>query len=120
MKNTGVGILEAISTRSDGSLKIVIGTNEVDSTEASRLFDLRNKFIKYLLSDNNISPLDEQLIDDVKIRDGKKVKTPSQRLRAVMFRVCEQSGNKEHFEEYYLNEMENLINNYKSRLDSEL
>ena len=104
----------------DGSVKLVIGTQELDSTEASRLFELRNRFIKYLLTDSNITPLDEQLIDDVKLKDGKKVKTPSQRLRAVIYRVAEQAGQKEHFEEYYLQEMENLINNYKSRLDSEI
>jgi len=120
MKIVFAGLLENISTRSDGTVKLVLGSQEIDSSQAAKMFELRNKFLKILMSDDNIQPLEESLIIETPLQDGKKIKSPSQRLRAVIFRVCEQMGNKEHFEQYYASEMENLISNYKSRLDSEI
>ena len=120
MKIVFAGLLENISTRSDGTVKLVLGSQEMDSTQAGRLFELRNQFIKILLTNDNINPLEENLLIETPLTDGKKVKSPSQRLRAVLYRVCEQMGNKEHFEQYYSSEMENIISNYKSRLDSEI
>ena len=117
MKNIGTGILEGIRTRNDGSLVFTVATQEIGSTEAARLFELRNKFLKYLLTDENISPLDEKLIDELKLKDGKKVKTKSQRLRAVLFRVWEQKETGLSFDEFYDGEMEKHIENYKQTLD---
>ncbi len=118
MKVVGSGILEGISTRNDGSIKLIIGTQELDSTDAARLFELRNKFIKYLLSDSNIDPASEALIDDLHLKDGKKSKTPAQRLRAVLFRVFEQEGGKEeNYDDWYKERMEEIINHYKKKLN---
>ena len=117
MKNIGTGILEGLSTRNDGSLVIKISTQEIESAEAARLFELRNKFLKYLLTDENISPLDEKLLEELKLKDGKKVKTQSQRLRAVLYRVWEISDSGVDFDTWYENEMTRIIEHYKQKLD---
>lgn len=117
MKNIGTGILEGISTRADGSLVFKIATQEIGSTEAARLFELRNKFLKYLLTDENISPLDEKLIEELKLKDGKKVKTRSQVLRSVLFRLWEISDAGVDFDTWYENEMTRIIDHYKTKLD---
>lgn len=110
-------MLETIATRQDGSLKFTCGTQEIEPHEAGNLLQLRGKFIKVLLSDTNISPLEEKLVDEENITGGKKPKSPGQRLRAVMFRVHEDQGLSIDFETWYKAEMEILISKYKEILN---
>lgn len=109
-------VLENISTRSDGSIKVSLATQEIDPSQAANLFTMRNRFMKVLLSDTNISPLEEKLVDEEQIQGGKKTKTSSQRLRAVMFRVHEASRINQEFDQWYKGEIENLITKYKDVL----
>lgn len=113
------GVIEGISTRNDGSVKLSIGTQELDSSKAGDLFQLRNKYVKILLSDSNISALEEKLVDEEKVQGGKKAKSPQQRLRSVMFRVHEQQGISQEFDQWYKTEVENLIDRYKEILNQE-
>jgi hypothetical protein len=110
------GTIEGISTRQDGTIKIVLGTQELDSALAGNLFQLRNKYVKCLLSDSNITDLEASLIDSEPIKNGKKVKSPSQRLRAVLFKVHEDQRIPTPFDDWYNNEMERLIDHYKNSL----
>lgn len=111
------GVLENIATRTDGSIKLVVGTQEMGTDDAGRLFTMRNKYIKVLLSDNNISPIEEKLIDEEHIEGGKKAKTHSQRLRAVMFKVHENQGIQQDFDKWYKAEMEIQIDKWKEILN---
>lgn len=110
-------IMEGISTRSDGSFKIVLSTQEIDKTQVSDLFSFVNKYSKAMFSDTNISPLEEKMIDETVMQDGKKVKTKSQRLRAILFRVHEHSGSELDFNTWYDNEMDVIISHFKKKLD---
>jgi hypothetical protein len=111
------GILEGISTRNDGSVKITFATQELDSAQAGNLFLMRNKFMKCLLSDTNISEIEEKLVDQESVNGGKKAKTHSQRLRNVMYRVWENGGIPMEFESWYKTEMERIIDRYKEVLN---
>lgn len=117
MKLILTGVIENIGTRQDGSVKLVLGANEMDSKQVGDLFQLRNQFVKCLLSDTNITPLEESLVNEENIKDGKKVKTKSQRLRAVLFRIHEQEKTSLTFDQWYDNKMESLIEHYRSKLD---
>ena len=110
-------VVEGISSRSDGSFKIVIGTQEIDKNQVADLFSLTNKFTKILITDGNISPIEESLVEATKMSGGKKAKTPAQRLRSVMFRIHEQQGINQEFEQFYSAEMERLIEQYKEMLE---
>ena len=46
--------VEAISTRTDGTVSIKIGTQELDPSNAALLFGFRGKYVKVLLSDNQL------------------------------------------------------------------
>lgn len=110
--------IEGISTRVDNTISIKIGTQELEPSSCVQLFQMRNKLVKILLSDSNISKVEEELIDSEVIAQVKKNKTSSQRLRAVLFRVNERNGgNEETFEAFYKGEMEKLIEHYKKKLD---
>lgn len=110
-------VVEKLSTLNDGSVKVTLSTQELDNSQASDLFFFRGKFVKCLLSDSNISHLEEELIDSTKLVGGKKPKSESQRLRAVLFKYHEHLGVNEDFEVFYKNEMNKLIDHYKSKLD---
>jgi hypothetical protein len=111
------GTVETISTRQDGTVKFTYGTQELDSRMAGDLFQLRNKYVKCFLSDSNITEMEAGLIDQTPIKNGKKVKTPSQRLRAVIFKVHEDQCISAPFEDFYNNEIERIIDQYKSTLN---
>lgn len=111
------GILENLSTRNDGSIKVAFGTQEIDPSQAGELFQLRGQYCKMMLSNTNISSLEEKLIDEEPITGGKKAKSPSERLRAVMYRVHEMKKLNIPFEDFYKTEMERLISSYKDVLN---
>lgn len=110
--------VESIASRVDGTITIKIGTQELDPSKAGELFQLRGKLCKILLSDSNITKLEEELVDNTNIVSGKKKKSASQRLRAVLFRINEANGgNEENFEAFYNSEMERIIEHYRNKLD---
>lgn len=108
-------IVESLNTRSDNSVVVKLSTREIDSSKAGELFQLRNRECKVLISDSNISTLEAELVDNTSLVSSKK-KTPSGRLRAVLYVWHEQSGSEIDFEQFYASEMEKLINHFKSKL----
>lgn len=112
-------IVETIATRQDGTLKFTLGTNELDSSQAGSLFQLRNKYVKVLLSDSNITNIEQELVDAEQIQDGKKKKSACQRLRNILFRVHELKRIPQEFDPWYHSEMERLIDTYKAILNEE-
>lgn len=110
--------VDGIASRVDGTVTIKISTQELDSSKAGEVFSLRGKAIKVLLSDSNISKLEEELIDSTQLVSGKKNKTQAQRLRNVLFRINEQNGGDEaSFENFYKLETDKIIEHYKSKLE---
>lgn len=110
------GILEGLRTRQDGSVSISFATQELDSSMAGNLFQLRGKYCKALYSDSNITKLEEEIIDSTAVVGAGKKKSSSQRLRAVLFILFQQSGLQIEFEDYYRTKMEEIIETFKSNL----
>ncbi len=115
MKIILAGVIENISTRADGSIKFTIGSQEMESSTAGRLLDMRGKYIKVLLSDSEITELEANVVDAEKVV-GTRKKTQSARLRAVLYIAWEQSGLQISFEDYYRTETERVIETVKSKL----
>lgn len=110
------GAVEGISTRADGSVKLIISTQEMDSANAASLFEFRRKYIKCLISDNNITPLEEALVNETQITDQRKAKTQSQRIRATLYRCWENAGLSIDFDTYYQTETERYLEHLKKQL----
>lgn len=113
--------VETISTRHDGSVKIVMGTYELNTQSAVKLFDLRKSEALMYLSSDNISQEELDALDGFKL-DSEKTdgKTPSQRLRAVLYVYWKQHKQKDiEFDIFYLKYMNRLIENIKDKLDAE-
>lgn len=111
-------IVENVSTRRDGTLKITLGCQELSSSKSGELVSMQNKTIGIYLSVKESVP--QKVMDMVDAVDvDMPGKTKSQRQRAVLYRIWElQREGHKTFESYYAQKMEEHINSLKSVLDS--
>lgn len=110
-------IMENVTTRRDGTIKLTLGTQEVSQGKAGELFTMQNKLIALYLSTKESIP--QSVIDMVDQADlDMPGKTKSQRQRAVLFRIWEldKEGHKT-FESYYSAKMEAHISELKQHLE---
>ena len=120
-KITTPAILESISTRADRSIKLVLGTPELQPEESAKLFSLNRNTCNILVSSLGITDDDLSYIDNISAEQkesfGSKAKTKSQRLRAVLFKNWEVLGSNGEFQRYYDSTMEAIISNFKNKLN---
>ena len=110
-------IVENVSTRRDGTLKITLGCNERSSSKSGELVSMQNKTIAVYISQKESIPQSVlDMVDSVDV--DMPGKTKSQRQRAVLFRIWEldKQGHKT-FESYYSATMEKHINDLKEHLN---
>lgn len=108
--------LDGYSPRKDGSFSLRFATQEMQPNEVANIANLYNQF-GYLLFQEQITQEDKALMDslDTELSDGK---TPSQRLRSVLFVAYQQdSGGYAHFKDFYKVKMESIIEKIKKTLE---
>ncbi len=105
-----------MSTKTDGSVKGWWETRELSGTDVAQLFDLRNTEAYMILAPNEIKEEDVKLPSE-RADPAVGTKTPSQRLRNVLYRVWQQSSGGTDFESYYRIKIEQLIDKFKEKLD---
>lgn len=109
--------VENVSTRRDGTIKLVLGTSELSQGKAGELFTMQNKVCAVYISVKETVP--QSVMDMVDQSDvDMPGKTKSQRQRAVLYRIweLEKDGHKT-FESYYAAKMEQHITELKSHLE---
>jgi hypothetical protein len=104
-------VISKVSTMSDGSLRLQIDTQELAGVDKGELMELHNKMGWMVFSETGIK--EEDIPSDL-IEEGQK--TPSQRLRAVLYVLWEkkQVGT---FEDFYRKTLEKLIDHYKIKIE---
>jgi hypothetical protein len=109
--------IESISTRADGSIKIVIGTQELSPEKVGILFMHKNKLGYVAIKEANFQPDEIDALTDID-EDLKNLgKTASQRMRNVLFILFKQSNEgHEQFNDYYNHKMNTLIEHFKSKI----
>lgn len=109
-------ILSGVSTKSDGSLSLRISTPEMDAAETTVLLKLCRINLDCLLT-----PLNEELDPPTEVVSEIETKTPSQRLRAVLFvwhkQLSDAGKMKSSWPEFYAAQMERMINTIKEALE---
>ena len=108
-------IVKKISTLSDGGLKLEIITQELKPEDATKLFRLKGKigfmvFKPAKITEEDIINLPEE------IKEFKSDKTPSQKLRAVIYLTWKQTSQKETFDQFYRRHIGKLVEQYKEKL----
>lgn len=109
--------LTGFSSRVDGSLGFRGVTPEMNSEEKVSLMELQGLLVEALFI-----PKDEKDAELVEVKGEMDVKTPSQRLRSVLFclfKEHQKKGIKETFDTFYARYMERLIELVKTKLDPE-
>jgi hypothetical protein len=108
-------IVENITTRKDRSVKITLGTSELSPVLAARLFQFMNAVTVTYFCDKGVSQDEINLVD--KVDPEVSGKTPSQRMRSVLFLNFKQNPEGfPDFDAYYRSKMENMIDHYKGKL----
>lgn len=110
--------VEGLSTRKDKTIKITIGTQELDSSKAAELIGLNNALAFVYISAQRIEKDMMDMIDDTKVDMLETIKSPAKRLKAVFYLLF----HKDHegytdFEMYYAAKMEKVIGHYKTKID---
>lgn len=102
----------------DRSINVTVNSGLEVSTEQLIAIDrMYQKEVFFLVQDAELDEADVEMMDNVEIDIFHTSKTPSQRLRAVLFKVHQLQIQDEDFKEYYRRQMEKIINHYKSKLD---
>lgn len=104
--------ISRLSSRVDGSIGITLATPELTPQERALFFELHNVNCNMVLE-----PLDTPDVPEVKIDRDVESKTPSERMRGVLYRIWEQEGMKGDFKDYYSGRMELLIEKLKEKLE---
>ena len=120
MKKTVIfeGGVNKVSTLADGTLSINIHTQELPEETMMRLFKLRKKAGMILISSDSINKQEVEEVEKFTSDFEVGGKTPSQRLRAVLYRVWEQTEQTYDFPIWYESQLERIINKYKATLDA--
>ena len=112
------GILKKHSSRIDGSVDVIFETNEITPQQMADIHMNRGQFGYIAFKDEPFKKEEKDFLGNLEsdYDDGKK--SPSQRLRGVLYRLWEQKpeGYEDH-RLYYQFKMEKIINHYKKLLD---
>lgn len=93
---------------------MVFDTQELRGEACAVLFNLKNQVGHLIFAPANT----EVEIPDTPIKIDKKEKTPSQRLRAVLYVQWDQTNKTIDFEEYYKTRMKQIIERERMVLDA--
>ena len=107
--------LDGVSPLKDGGVSLRFHTQEITAQEKLHLLNKYQTFGYVLFKENSFSDSDIPKDD---ASDNNK--TPSQRLRAVIFIMWKQKGMEGSFEQFYNKKLEYIINQFKERLEPEI
>lgn len=110
------GIVEGFNTMKDGTVKIRIALLEQSPENMAKLFSMNNQHVKVYMTTENITQEATEHIDEWEIEaEGK---SPSKRLRNVLYRLWEMDPQGyEDYEIFYRNRMEKIITQIKGKLE---
>lgn len=103
-----------VSTLVDGSVKAEFVTQELGDKDCAALMGLRKKVGWLIFAPQNT----EIEIPRESPVEFKGDKTPSQRLRGVLYRLWEQGKQEMTSDEFYKVQMAKLIDHFKAKLEN--
>lgn len=105
--------INSIRSKVDGSLGLTMETPELRNEEKVAFMELQNIPCNIL-----IEPIDIPSEDILEVDKGAGEKTPSQRLRAIIFRFWKDKGIGGDFEIYYRKSVNKVISDISEKLNS--
>lgn len=109
-------IIEGIRAKKDRSISMNISTPELSPSEKALFFELQGLNLQLI-----IDPIDYDRAEDYKVDKDLDEKSPSQRMRNVLFILWNQQSDKEKqeqdFNDFYRFRMEQIINKLKGEIN---
>jgi hypothetical protein len=106
-------IVAGLQTKVDGSVKITLETGELNNDQAGELYGMRNCAAWAVIAPDSIK---EMNIPKEEVDPALGSKTPSQRLRNVIFVYWKEKGSNGDFDDFYKKQLEFVIEQYKEKL----
>lgn len=107
-------IIDKITTLKDRSLKITLETPELPGEMMSQLFSMNNRQVYTAFKDTELQP------DDLDIKEMpvefSKDKSPSERLRSVLYVYWDKNKPTTEFDTFYKRKMEEFIGLVKDKI----
>lgn len=105
--------ISSIMAKVDGSVGYRVNTPELSTEEKSAIFDLQNINVEIL-----VSPFNEPKVETLTIKKDLDQKSPSQRLRGVLFLLWDKNHEGHPvFDTYYEVKMNKYIEFLKGKID---
>lgn len=101
-----------ITSRSDHSVAFRVVTPELRPSEAGALMQWHGKACRVTIHPHERAP--DEVLSVTTEREGK---TPSSRVRAVLFILWKQDGQEGTFEAYYQSRMDRIIEKLKEKIN---
>jgi len=119
MKNKIIipAILSSYRPKADGSWGVSFSTNILSKEQKTCIDDMHNTAVMLMIKEGEITKDETEIMDAVDADLIENEKTPSKRLRNVLYIRYTQEGVKMDFKEYYKMRMEELITKEKSMLE---
>lgn len=105
-------IVTSIRIKQDKSLGMTVTTPELTTKEAVAFAELQGINLDMILS-----PLDHQAEEMVEVKTDPDLKSPSERLRGVIYAYWKENVNDGDFTTYYHKAMDRIIDRWKEKLD---
>jgi hypothetical protein len=107
--------IQSVRTLVDGGTKLDVITNELNHDELSKLFILKGKFGWFVFKENILGVEDIKDLPEVKLE--KNEKTPSQRLKSVLYVLWSQGNREKTSDEFYKMYIDKIIEAIKEKLN---
>jgi hypothetical protein len=107
-------VFSSFTSKVDGSLSARLSTPELSSTEKAAFMEVQGKNVRLL-----IEPKDYSTDGKVEIKNPMSGKSPSERLRGVLFVFWKQKQIAGTYDEFYVKQMDTIIQSYKDQLEPE-
>jgi hypothetical protein len=109
--------IESVQTRKDKTLKITIGSQELNAEQMAELMSLNQSLAFTYISPKNITEAEKEAIDAVEVETPKQSKSQSTRLRNTLYKVWETTRTGiDAFNDFYNIETERIIEHYKAKI----
>jgi len=110
-------ILESLRSLKDKTWKVTFETNELTPQQIGAMSELQSEFCYLAIKKEPFKSKELDDLNQIRADFDDQQKSQSQRLRAVFYRLWEQSDEGyEDFELYYRFKMDKVINHYKGFL----
>lgn len=112
-------LLDTISTLKDGTIKLVYETQELKPDKVGELFGYRSQVGYLVFKPETFTNEEIELIENLKASDYEGNKSPSKRMRDILFRLWEQDkSGYDDFNLYYQYRMNNLCEMLKNEFST--